>query len=86
MTREETIKWLESLRAEIGKSEHRALWHYAEAIDIAIKALQIDIVQCKDCKYMKEHYDTNENVPYWTCPEWDGETDADGFCHRGERK
>lgn len=40
MTREETIKWLESLKAEIGKSEHRALWHYAEAIDIAIKALK----------------------------------------------
>ena len=40
MTREETIKWLESLKAEIGKSEHRALWHYAEAIDMAIEALK----------------------------------------------
>lgn len=40
MTREETIKWLKSLKAEIGKSEHRALWHYAEAIDMAIEALQ----------------------------------------------
>ena len=39
MTREETIKWLESLKAEIGKSEHRTLWHYAEAIDMAIEAL-----------------------------------------------
>ena len=40
MTREETIKWLESLKAEIGKSEHRPLWHYAEASDIAIEALK----------------------------------------------
>lgn len=40
MKREETIKWLESLKAEIGKSEHRALWHYAEAVDMAIEALQ----------------------------------------------
>lgn len=40
MTREETIKWLESLKAEIGKSEYRALWHYAEAIDMAIEALK----------------------------------------------
>ena len=42
MTREETIKWLESLKAEIGKSEHRTLWHYAEAIDMAIEALQTE--------------------------------------------
>lgn len=41
MTREEeVIKWLESLKAEIGKSEHRTLWHYAEAIDMAIEALK----------------------------------------------
>lgn len=39
MTREEIIKWLESLKAEMGKSEHSALWHYAEVIDIAIEAL-----------------------------------------------
>lgn len=39
MTNDETIKWLESLKAEIGKSEHRALWHYAEAIDMAIETL-----------------------------------------------
>lgn len=39
MTREETIKWLESLKAEIGKSEHRTLWHYAEAIDMATEAM-----------------------------------------------
>lgn len=39
MTIEEIIKWLESLKVEIGKSEHRTLWHYAEAIDIAIEVL-----------------------------------------------
>ena len=42
MTRGEIIKWLESLKAEISKSEHRTLWHYAESIDIAIKALSVD--------------------------------------------
>lgn len=42
MTRKETIKWLESLKAEIGKSEHRTLWHYAEAIDMAIEALRAE--------------------------------------------
>ena len=44
MTREETIKWLESLKAEIGKSEHRPLWHYAEALDMAIEALKAEVV------------------------------------------
>ena len=44
MTREETIKWLESLKAEIGKSEHRTLWHYAEAIDMAVEALEIPVM------------------------------------------
>lgn len=35
----ETIKWLESLKVEIGKSEYSTLWYYAEAIDMAIEAL-----------------------------------------------
>lgn len=42
MTREEIIKWLKSLKTEIGKSEHRTLWHYAEAIDVTIEALSAD--------------------------------------------
>ena len=39
MTREECIKWLESLKMEIGKPEHRALWHYAKVIDMTMEAL-----------------------------------------------
>ena len=39
MIREEVIKWLESLKREIGKAENRTLWHYAESIDMAIEAL-----------------------------------------------
>lgn len=57
MNREEIIKWLESLKAEMGKPEHGALWHYAEALDMAIEALQdrptekqVEMVFCKDCK------------------------------------
>ena len=44
------------------------------------------VVRCKDCKYMTEHYDTDGNVPYWTCSEWDSGTDYDGYCHYGERR
>ncbi len=46
----------------------------------------VEVVRCKDCRYMTEHYDTDGNVPYWTCSEWDGGTDYDGYCHFGERK
>lgn len=40
MTREEIAKWLESLKSDIGKSENQPLWHYAEALDMAIEALK----------------------------------------------
>lgn len=40
MTREEVVKWLELLKKEIGKAENHTLWHYAESIDMAIKALK----------------------------------------------
>ena len=31
---------MESLKREIGKAENRTLWHYAESIDMVIKALK----------------------------------------------
>jgi hypothetical protein len=48
MTKEETVKWLKSLKSEIGKSEHRSLWHYAKSIDIAIEVLSDDSVSRED--------------------------------------
>lgn len=45
-----------------------------------------EIIRCKDCKYMTEHYDTDGNAPYWACSEWDAGTDYDGFCHYAERR
>lgn len=44
-----------------------------------------DLVRCKDCQYCSEYYD-KDGYPYWICDEWDGGTDADGFCYYGERK
>ena len=43
------------------------------------------IVRCKDCRYCTEHYD-RDGYPYWMCKEWDGGTNADGYCHCGERR
>ena len=69
---------------------------YTEALDMAIEALQIDLVQCKDC----QHRETDDCPMYWV--EWimfedcDGYTDNDyivhdyttddGYCNYGERK
>lgn len=46
---------------------------------------QGELVRCKDCRYCTEYYD-RDGYPYWECAEWDGGTDADGFCHYGERR
>lgn len=59
--------------------------------DIATKVCKLPepsakLIRCKDCKYMTEHYDTDGNVPYWTCSEWDSGTDYNGFCHYAERR
>ena len=51
-----------------------------------VPSAQPEIIRCKDCKYITEHYDTDGNVPYWTCSEWDSGTDYDGFCHYAERR
>lgn len=65
---------------------------YNKAYTNAIKLLdeqptvELEIIRCKDCKYMTEHYDTDGNVPYWICSEWDSATDYDGFCHYAERR
>ena len=57
------------------------------AIDVirGLPSVEPEIIKCKDCKYMTEHYDTN-GIVYWTCHEWDSETDYDGFCHYAERR
>lgn len=41
MTKAEAVKWLESLKREIGKTENSSLWHYAEAIDMVIEAMPV---------------------------------------------
>lgn len=45
-----------------------------------------EIVRCQDCIWSVEHYDTDGNVPYWVCKNWDSGTDADGYCYEGERR
>lgn len=63
-----------------------ALGHTPKQIVEALPSAQSEIIRCKDCKYMTEHYDTDGNVPYWTCSEWDSGTDYDGFCFMAKRR
>ena len=63
---------------------------FGSVIADALKRLRelqpsVEIVRCKDCKWCSEHYDTDGNAPYWICRNWDGGTDADGFCYEAER-
>lgn len=50
-----------------------------------IPSAEPEIIRCKDCKWCVEHYD-RDGDPYWICKNWDGGTDADGFCYEAERK
>lgn len=58
---------------------------YTEALDMAIEALQIDLVRCKDCKHSEHCHETIAHTKehdgfreHWSEPiEW---------CSRGERK
>lgn len=100
MKKKEAIKWVND-RMCWGRGTFTAnhlpnideCW---EAGRMAIEALQIEIVRCKDCK----HRETDDCPMYWV--EWsifedcDGYTDDkyivhdyttnNGYCHYGERK
>lgn len=66
---------------------------YKAALQILINKINeapiidaVPVIRCMHCRYCTEHYDTDGNVPYWTCSEWDSGTDADGYCYYGKRK
>ena len=40
MTKQNAIKWLQNLKMDIGKTQHQELWHYEQALDEIIKALE----------------------------------------------
>ena len=54
----------------------------SEALNMAIEALQTDIVRCKDCRW---YAPIDENKPF---PCWHGisECSKDDFCSYGERR
>lgn len=64
MTCKESIKWLESLKKELGQSQYQGLWHYEQALAETIELLQSDRLIELPCKVGKEIYVLNrENIP-----------------------
>lgn len=63
-----------------------AMFNLSLVINNAPAIDAVPVVRCDHCRYCTEHYDTDGNVPYWTCSEWDSGTDADGYCYYGKRK
>lgn len=68
MTRQEAIKWLFNLKMDIGKMQHQELWHYEQAIDEIIQALE---QEPKRGKWKDIETETNINFGqhYFVCSE-----------------
>lgn len=50
MTCKESIKWLENLKSDLGKSQFSELWHYEQALAETIELLQSDRLVELPCK------------------------------------
>lgn len=50
MTCKENIKWLKSLKKELGQSQYQGLWHYEQALAKTIELLQSDRIVKLPCK------------------------------------
>lgn len=50
MTCKESIKWLENLKSDLGKSQFSELWHYEQALAETIELLQSDRLVEIPCK------------------------------------
>lgn len=83
MTREEAIQILST------RDAHGVLCGYTsgvtEALDMAIEALNTEVVRCKDCRYFKkiaERSDSGLCHRDIVASAWK----ENGYCSRGERK
>lgn len=88
MTREEAIEYLHKLfmQADITDAygDMDDTEPYETAIDMAVKALSIDIIRCKDCKH---NYLDGIQVRFNRCELNHSKVHADDwFCADGERK
>ena len=78
MTREEAIAILDlsKLTAVSGRK-------YDESVDMAIEALQTELVRCKDCKWAEKAILDDYCVE---CTMYHTSCAKHGYCHHGERR
>lgn len=87
MTNGEAVKWIINISADIGKAEHRDLWHYEQAlyeIREMLESVQTDIIRCKDCKHSEHWYRDKSRCFLWH--EEGIDVFEDGFCNYAERR
>lgn len=84
MTRKEAIEKLNWLRDEVWNEDSDG-YDYAQAIDMAIESLSIEIVRCKDCVHAKMRNYAPPQCPY-ECTLAMNYHDGNHFCSLGERK
>ena len=83
MTNKEAVNWIINITADIGKAEHRDLWHYEQALYEIREILEYaqpepDIIACGDCKHWICH---DKRCVYWN----HGVKPLDWCCY-GERR
>ena len=57
-----------------------------EAIEMAIEALQVDLVRCWECKYCYYADNRVPNEQGHVCDYYHFETEPNGYCHVGIRR
>ena len=89
MTNKEAVNWLINITADIGKTEHRDLWHYEQAlteIKDMLESEQPEIVRCGECKHYKiDHPKANGFHCCYRCHNI-FPMKEDDFCSRAERR
>lgn len=85
MTNREAVIWLINVTADIGKAEHRDLWHYEQALSEIKEMLesQPEIITCGECKNFKNTGFRNYGG---VCSYFGDVVQFDTFCSNAERR
>lgn len=89
MTNGEAINWIINISADIGKAEHRDLWHYEQALSEIrdmLESAQPEIIHCRECKH---YYFADNRIPQeqrYVCDIGGEVWQPDDYCSYAERR